>query len=992
MTKPYKKKLIEVAIPLEAINAASAREKSIRHGHPSTLHLWWARRPLAACRAVLFAQLVDDPSGYADKLLDDPKIRKQAEADLVVRLKAWRDRKADAQGNVPETPEPTLEDCAADIERKRLFEIIEELVLWESSTNEEVLERARAEIRRSCDGVLPPIYDPFSGGGSIPLEAQRLGLPAYGSDLNPVAVTIGKAMIEIPPKFKDLPPVHPGAKERQFYRNAEGLAEDVKYYGEWIREKAWERIGHLYPQVELPKEYGGGKATVVAWIWARTVPSPDPAFADVQVPIASSFLLTPMKGKEAWIEPVVNKAAKTITYRIRTKGTQAEIEAAKEGTKSGRAAFTCLLSGAAIQGDYIDKEAQAGRMGECLMAIVCEGHRGRIYLTADDPVNNTALSEASAIRSKLDLSNLDTATRGTWASNAQGRRYKFFTFRDYFTDRQLVALNTFSDLVHEARTQIETDALSSGICPDPAPLHADGSGPRAYAEAVSVYLAFLVSKLADKGSTLCTWDAGPASNKTASGRSARVATVRVTFGRQALTMSWDFAEVNFFSSSVGALDTVLKTLSTPLVYLPPNSPPGFITQHDAQTARIPAGSVISTDPPYYDNIGYADLSEFFFCWLRSSLRPVFPDIFSILATPKTDELVATPYRHGGKIEAEKFFLDGMALAIGNMAKHSTTAFPTTIYYAFKQSEISQEGISSTGWATFLQAVINAGYSVVGTWPVRTEMASRMIASGTNALANSVVLVCRKKEASAEIITRAEFIRALKRELPPAIAELQAANIAPADMPQSAIGPGMGVFSRYKAVLESDDSPMSVKTALQLINRELDEYLGGIQGEFDADTRFAITWFEQHGMAKGEYGAADNLARARGISVESVKHAGIIESAAGKVRILARDELDDDWKPEGDVHLTVWECLQFLVRKHEKDGISHETAVLLKKIDAMAEAVKDLAYCLYDISANKRKDAKEATAYNALIADWTELTRQAAAIHDTSGDRQIRLDF
>jgi putative DNA methylase len=457
-------------------------------------------------------------------------------------------------------------------------------------------------------------------------------------------------------------------------------------------------------------------------------------------------------------------------------------------------------------------------------------------------------------------------------------------------------------------------------------------------------------------------------------------------------MTWDFAEVNFFSSSVGALDTVLKTLSTPINFFPPMAGFGSIEQCDAQNAPIGEDAIISTDPPYYDNIGYADLSDFFFCWLKPALHLVYPDIFGVIASPKSEELVATPYRHGGKKRAEQFFLDGMRLAIRNMVVRSSDKFPATIYYAFKQSEVSQEGISSTGWATFLQAVMEAGYAVVGTWPVRTEMASRIVASGTNALANSVVLVCRKKEATAEVITRAEFIRALKRELPPAIAELQAANIAPADMPQSAIGPGMGVFSRYKAVLESDDTPMSVKTALQLINRELDEYLGGIQGEFDADTRFAITWFEQNGLKAGDYGTANNIATARGISVESVKHAGIVESAAGKVRIRSRDELDGDWEPESDGRLTVWECLQHLVRKHEKDGISHDTAVLLKKIEAKAEAVKDLAYCLYDISANKRKDAKEATAYNALIADWTELTRQAAAIHDTSGDRQIRLDI
>ena len=969
----HKKKLIEVAIPLEAINAASAREKSIRHGHPSTLHLWWARRPLAACRAVLFAQLVDDPSGYADKLLDDAKIRKQSEADLVVRLKVWRDRKADAQGNVPDTPEPTLEDCAADIERKRLFGIIEELVLWESSTNEEVLERARAEIRRSCGGELPPVYDPFSGGGSIPLEAQRLGLPAYGSDLNPVAVMIGKAMIEIPPKFKDKEPIHPGVKDRQFYRNAEGLAEDVKFYGEWMREKAWERIGHLYPQVDLPKEHGGGKAAVIAWIWARTVPSPDPAFAGVQVPIASSFLLSTKTGKEAWVEPIVDRQAKTIFYRIRHGGTKAEIAAAKEGTKAGRGAnFRCLMSDTAITPDYVKSNGRAGKMGQTLIAIVAEGNRSRAYVAPTEAHETLAMSAKPEWKPRTSLPN---DPRNFWTVD-----YGLTTFGDLFTDRQLVALNTLSDLVHEARTQIEADALAAGRSSDETLLRDGGKGAKAYAEAVSVYLAFVLNRSADRGSTICTWDSSP-----------KMEALRNTFGRQSIPMTWDFAEGNPFSRASGNVLNNVEWVQKSIQLLVPSSV-GLEVQHDAQTVEYPPNTVISSDPPYYDNIGYADLSDFFFCWMKPAVKPVFDDIFGVLATPKAEELVATPYRHGGKEAAEAFFLDGMKKAIANMAVQSSNQFPATIYYAFKQSEVAQDGISSTGWATFLQAVVEAGYAVVGTWPLRTEMANRMIASRTNALANSVVLVCRKKEATAEIITRAEFIHALKRELPPAISELQAANIAPADMPQSAIGPGMGVFSRYKAVLESDDSPMSVKTALQLINRELDEYLGGIQGEFDADTRFAITWFEQNGNGKGDYGVADNLARARGISVDSVKHAGIVESAAGKVRILARDELDDDWDPEEDRHLTVWECLQHLVRQHEKDGISHATAVLLKKINTHAEALKDLAYCLYDISANKRKDAKEATAYNALIADWTELTRQAAAIHDTSGDRQIRLDI
>ena len=936
MTDGGRKKLIEVAIPLAAINAASAREKSIRHGHPSTLHLWWARRPLAACRAVLFAQLVDDPSSYPDQF-------------------------------------PTIE--AVDEERKRLFKIIEDLVVWENSTNEAVLERARAEIRKSCGDTLPPIYDPFSGGGSIPLEAQRLGLPAYGSDLNPVAVVIGKAMIEIPPKFKDWEPVHPGTGGRNHYRNAEGLAEDVKYYGEWMRERAFERIGHLYPQVDLPKEHGGGTVTVIAWIWSRTVPSPDPAFGNVQVPIASSFLLSSKAGKEAWIEPIVDKAAKSISYRIRKGGTKEEIAKAKAGTKAGRGAnFRCLLSDTAITPAYVKASGRGDNMGQTLISIVAEGKRQRVYIEPSIEHEEIALAATPEWQPETGLPD---DPRNFWTVD-----YGLTTFGDLFTDRQLVALNTFSDLVHEARTEIERDALAAGISDDPTSLRDGGAGAKAYAEAVSVFLYFCIGKLTDLANSLCRWE--PIAQ-----------CPRNLFGRQAIPMVWDFAEGNTLSGSSGSfkvvLDGIFKAFSKNTFDYP--DVPTAVVQSDAANFRAPAGGVIiSTDPPYYDNIGYADLSDFFYVWMKRSLAPTYPELFSTLTVPKAEELVATPYRHGSVSAAETFFLHGMTDAMRNMVANHLDAFPATIYYAFKQSEVNQEGLSSPGWATFLQAVMVAGFSVVGTWPVRTENASRMIASGTNALANSVVLVCRKREGSAETISRAEFIGALKRELPPAIEELRKANISPADMPQSAIGPGMGVFSRCKAVLEADDSPMTVKTALQLINRELDEYLGGIQGAFDADTRFAVTWFEQNGLAAGDYGAANSIATARGISVDSVKHAGIVASAAGKVRILKRDEIDSGWDPAADTHLTVWECCQHLIRELEQGG-EQAAALLLRKIGpANADAAKDLAYCLYDICANKRRDAGEAASYNGLIAVWPELTRQAATIHDTRGDRQVALDL
>ena len=738
-----------------------------------------------------------------------------------------------------------------------------------------------------------------------------------------------------------------------------------------MREKAHRRIGHLYPQVDLPKEHGGGKVTVIAWIWARTVPSPDPAFEDVQVPIASSFLLSSKAGKEAWVEPVVDKAAKTIIYCIRKGGTKEEIEKARGGTKAGRGAnFLCLLSDTAITPNYVKAKSMAGEMGQSLIAVVAEGKRRCDY------IKPTAEMEAVARTAKPKWRPDQPMNRDT-RDLVSGRGYGFFVWADLFTDRQLVALTTFSDLVREARAEIKRDALAAGLSEDPAPLRNGGTGAKAYAEAVSVYLAFVIDRLANAGSSIATWASG--------------GFIRFTFARQALPMTWDFAECNFFSESTGSIGGALNWISKAMTtFRPGNS--GELQQLDAQQVTMPSGAVISTDPPYYDNIGYADLSDYFYVWLRINTKDVYPSLTETISVPKSEELVATPYRHGGKTQAETFFLSGMTEAISQLSRQSENDYPTTIYYAFKQSEIDQEGISSTGWATFLQAVIYAGFAVVGTWPVRTERAARTIALGTNALANSVVLVCRKREDSAETISRAEFVGAIKRELPPAIEELQKANISPADMAQSAIGPGMAVFSCCKAVLEADDSPMTVKTALQLINRELDEYLGGIQGVFDADTRFAITWFEQNGMAAGDYGTANSIATARGISVDSVKHAGIVKSAAGKVRILKRDEIDTDWDPAADTHLTVWECCQHLIRELEQGG-ERAAALLLQKIGpARADEAKDLAYCLYDICTNKRRNAGEAASYNGLIAVWSELTRQAAAIHDTRGDLQGSMEL
>ncbi len=1067
MTVP-RKKLIEVALPLDAINKASAREKSIRHGHPSTLHLWWARRPLAAARAVIFAQMADDPSEYADELLADPATRQKAEEEFTKRLAAWQAKRArtdeaadteslggaaadtelvigeaaDTEPAVDEAAntepavgeaagaEPTLEEAATDIERARLFALLEELVTWENTTNEAVLARARGEIRRSwrrtcqrhaddADDAtlfdpdrLPAFHDPFAGGGAIPLEAQRLGLEAHASDLNPVAVLINKAMIEIPPRFADRAPANPQARADgsllgRTWKGAQGLAEDVRYYGEWMREEAARRIGHLYPKVEITAEtvrrrpdlkgYEGRKLTVIAWLWARTVRSPNPAFAEVEVPLCSTFMLSTKKGKEAYVEPVTRGRG----YRFEARaGAPEDVEAAKKGTKLARGAnFRCVMSDTVINDPYIKSESMAGRMGVRLMAIVAEGDRGRVYLSP------TAEQEEIARRAEPawkpdQLMNRDTSNL------VSGRGYGFFTWADLFTSRQLTALATFSDLVAEAVERAREDFLASerdaaaalsreedgpnaGDVAFPAgagasstanamppfgsgagdpqseanarALREGGDGARAYAEAVGVYLAFAGDKCLDYWSSICTWHN--------SGEK-----VRNTFGRQAIPMTWDYAEGNPFSSSTGnwmaMLDWVRKCIN-----LFPGMPSGTANQLDAGTQTISCDKIVSTDPPYYDNIGYADLSDFFYVWMRRSLKSTFPDLFSTLAVPKAKELVATPYRHGSKNQAEIFFLDGMTEAMRRLAEQTHPAFPVTIYYAFKQSETkSDTGTASTGWETFLDAVIQSGFSVTGTWPMRTELGNRMIGVGTNALASSIVLVCRRRPQDAPLGARREFSDALRQELPAALAHLQSGNIAPVDLAQAAIGPGMAVFTRYARVLHTSGETMTVREALAMINEVLDEALREQEGDFDPDSRWALAWFEQHGFAEGAYGAAETLSKAKNTSIAGIVEGGILVAKEGKARLLRPDELSETWDPVADERLSVWEAAHHLVRALETGG-EMAAAEIVRRLGGVGEAARELAYRLYALCERKKRPS-EALSYNALVQSWPEIARLA----------------
>jgi putative DNA methylase len=886
-----KRKLIEVALPLDAINREAAREKSIRHGHPSTLHLWWARRPLAACRAVLFAQLVDDPSAHPELF-------------------------------------PTEE--AQDAERQRLFGVIERLVPWEASNDEDILAEAREEIRRSCGEHPPPVLDPFCGGGSIPLEAQRLGLEANASDLNPVAVLITKALIELPARFAGRPPVRPndgdGRLDVRTWKGAQGLAEDLRYYGAWMRDQAKARIGHLYPTAPLP---GGGKATVIAWIWARTVTCPNPA-CGARMPLVRSFWLGKKKGKEAWVRPVVEGGSVRFEIGHGPRGPSVE------GTV-GRNGATCLVCVSPVPLAHIRAEGKAGRMGAQLMAIVAEGDRERIYLP---PI--PAHEQVAQVPRPEDVPDTELPAQAL-GFRVQG--YGMTRHADLFTNRQLAALSTFSDLVREAGTR----------------LIEDGADP-AYADAVLTYLALGVSRLADIQNALCRWE---------NTRSQ----VRNLFTRQAVSMLWDFAEGGLFSDAAGDFGVSLGSIAAVVEGLPYGQV-GSAQQSEVTSSVPDTGVIVSTDPPYYDNVGYADLSDFFYVWLRRSIANIYPELFSTLLTPKAAELVADPFRtNGDKEKAERLFEESFEKAFSKLRQVAHPDYPLTVFYAFKQSEHDEGGVASTGWETMLAGLLRSGLAVTATWPMRTELGNRMRNQASNALASSIVLACRPRSADAGITDRRGFLASLHAELPKALRELQQGNIAPVDLAQAAIGPGMAVFSGYAKVVEANGDPMTVRTALALINQVLDEVLAEQEGEFDAATRFAIKWFEQYGFDETSYDPAEGLARATNVSVAGLEEAGILMARAGRVRLLPRENLPANWDPTTDKRVTVWEVTQQLVRAIDKDGEA-KAADLLRKVGGLGYAARDLAYRLYSI-CERRGWAENALGYNLLVTSWPRVAGLAA---------------
>lgn len=913
----HAKKLIETTIPLAEINVQAAREKPIHKEHPSALHLWWARRPLAAANSVIFASMVDDPAEHPELF-------------------------------------PTEEE--QDKERDRLFDIIKRLANWDNIGDERLYEEARAEmVRYAPDGKLPEFLDPFAGGGTLPLEAQRLGLVSHAADLNPVAVTINRAMIDIPARFCGHDPVNPEAQRRGLtgtYPRATGLAADVEYYANLMREKAKERVGANYPDVEVTKGNVTKMATPIAYIWARTVTCPNPACRH-ETPLVRSFWLSKKKNHRAYIDPIAEGGKMCYEVHCEGDGSTADFAHVHDGTV-GRRGAVCLHCGAPVSLDYVRAESRDHGLGSQLMAIVSESPfgQGRWY--------------SKATKSDADNANVPRLTNvpmGHLAKKYTGGScvpYGLDTFDKLFTNRQLLALTTFSDLSIELRSTIETDAVAAGMQNNHQGLKEKGCGAQAYAESVSVYLAFMVDKLCDRCSSLNAWD-------------NTCQKIKNLFSRQAIPMTWDYAEANPLSHSTGSLISIAGNVIGAITNLPAK-PRCDVVQRDATKTEGLSSVMVSTDPPYYDNIDYSDLSDFFYVWMRRSLKDVWPDAFGTMLTPKKEELVAIPWRfEGGANEAKGFFENGMRSTFSRLVTICNDDYPMTIYYAYKQSEATEAGRTSSGWETMLQAIIDSGLQITGTWPMRTELTTSL-KNRVNALASSIVLVCRRRPADAPITDRPGFLRELRRNLRDGLADMQGGSIAPVDLAQAVIGPGMAAFSKYGQVIEADGRPMSVHAALGIINEQLDALMGESGEDLDGETRFCLSWYAQYGFDKGPFGDAETLRNARGASLEALTHAAVLESGGGKVRLVRPTEVAD--VAQARLAPSCWSDLMAEVAALEsRDGVGGAARVVATFDDARAERTKSLAYLLFQ-SAERGGRGEDAQLFNDLVTSWDDIAERA----------------
>ncbi|MDA8358564.1 MAG: DUF1156 domain-containing protein [Actinomycetota bacterium] len=869
---PYRKKLVETALPLEAINAACKADKDRKTGTIRNLHKWFAPMPVPALRALIFASLVDDP--------EDEK------------------------------------------ERARLMELIEALVASVVfNPDEEILAAAKREISNSV-GELPTVLDPFCGGGSTLVEAQRLGLASRGSDLNPIPVLISKTLTELPAKCVGHRVLHGNAMFSEGSSKAlGGFFVDVEYYARQIRDEAFQRVGHMYPLAP-------NGDPVVAWWWARTVESPDPRFAGAQVPLVNDWCLSKKRGEEAYVVPIVNRNSKTITFSI-----------ARSASTSQLSRDICLFSGAPIPLDYVRQQAQQVGLGTQMLAIISSGQHGRAHFAPTEIHSRAAIQQVGA--------NIDPVPIPEKALSFSAYQYGFKNWSELFTHRQQSMLEAFA----KATAHISSDVVAEG-------------GSTEYARAIETFLGLCVGKLAQASSMLVKW-------RTRNGTSK----AEIAVSRHDISPLLDFAETNPFGGSVGDWMGIVTNALRALNLVDPTGPGSVVVMSDARTASegLDGQCLVVTDPPYFSAIGYANVSDYFYPWLRLSLKDLYPDLFSTIGAPKVGELIAEPARHATRHDAKQYFIDGFTDVIGSLRAASRPDLPLLIVYAYKEQESEEGGQVSTGWEAMLEAVIRSGLAVIGTWPIRGTSSSGIRDVKANALATYVVLVCRPRPAVSGRISRRDLVATLRTELGPAIQVLQSAAVAPVDLAQAVIGPGMAVFTRYQSVLEPDGAPMTVRSALLLINSVLAEVLDQQEGEFDSDTRWATTWFEQFQFGEAPSGEADSLARAKVTSIDGLERAGVIVTRGGTCRLVRRDELAQDYDPAQDRRPTVWEAVQHLV-KQLLDGGEEQAASLLARLPN-SEAARDLAYRLYSICERKGW-AEEGGAYNVLVASWPEIARLA----------------
>lgn len=916
----YKKKLIEVALPLDIINDASAYDKMPGIGaHPKGIHLWWARLPLPAARAILFASLVNDPSSNPDMFKTEEE---------------------------------------QDIERERLFEIIRKLCQKKIHTKQEVFEEAHQEILKHCNGNLPTILDPFAGGGSIPLEGMRLGLPVQASDLNPVAVLINKVQLEILPEFANQEPINPINKNQNVFNEwklGKGLAEDLRYYGNWINEEAKKRIGHYYPKAK----HGSKDNTIVAWLWARTIKCPNPA-CGCDMPLIRSFILSKKK-PNFFSRPIIKRTSngnKIIGYEVLQGKPDIKGTTNRSGSK-------CVCCDEPIRFPYIREEGKAGRIKEVLIATVISFGRGKTYISPQEGHFEIAQSANPNWKPEFQMAIENKR-------NFQSPLYGIDTFDKVFTKRQLLGIST----LHELITEIESKIIAAGAS-------------NQYTKAVSTLLVMSANRMADFNNALCRWNSGNEK-------------VMNLYGRQAVPMVWDFGEANLLGEAVGAWKTCYEYVADCLeVILTAKSTKQSVKQFNASKYTFyKKNFLISTDPPYYNNIAYSDLSDFFYVWLRHGLQKKYPDLLSTMLVPKMEELIAAEYRFGGAKGAKNHFEDGFKETFKNLKLGIDDRFPLTVYYAFKQDEgqdvggeedndISKIGLT-TGWETLLEGLNSAGFQIIATWPIKASQKWRMVSMGTNALTSYIVLACRPRNETPVSITRREYIQKLKKELPEAIKILQHSNLAPVDMAQAAIGPGMAIYSEYSEIIEQDGSNLRVRTALNLINQVLDEILAEQENEFESETRWAIAWFEQNGFNEGDYGDADALSRAKNTAVSGLVNAGIVKSGKGKVQLIPRSELPSDWDPDNDNRLVIWEMTQYLIKYLFEKG-EQGAAKIYKKLGAKSEIARELAYRLFTI-CEKKGWTEEAQVYNTLVLSWGNVLNESYKIKHIDKPQQTKFEF